>query len=123
MVTEITQYEEMRLWRDEKTPGIRVRLSPAQIEEWKLEGNFKFVKNELIDLPHIKFHCSQLDSGSCVYSFFFHSKELKNRFVRLLNILVSNKPRKHLKDLPNEQTINFERGQFEGGTPKLCNLF
>lgn len=73
--------------RDAKDHFVSAKLKPEDIEFWKREGYFRFIKSQLQDLHGVKFACTQDTDGSCVYFFILPTKQLKNRvFYMLLNL-------------------------------------
>jgi len=120
MVEEITYKELKELWGNTNGCGIRFFLEHDEIDEWKRQGNFKHLKNELIGLPNVKFICLQELHG-CWYTFFTHSRKLSERILSIVREL-RNDRHIHLVNAKTNLYIT-EHGINIRGTPQLCNLF
>lgn len=122
MVQEISYEELQQLWEeDQNKAGVGFRLCQKEIKEWKNNGNFKHFKNELINIPHIKFACTKEEDGSCRYYFFSHSDEMSDRILNLFYKLKAGE-RAHIANVANKaDDVRLDDSVF--GTPKLCNLF
>ncbi len=59
-------------------------LDSEEIEEWKQNGNFAFIKKELINLPKAKFACVQYKDGRCSYHFILNTKKLTGRVLTMI---------------------------------------
>ena len=120
MVEEISHKELENLWGKGTDHGVAYFLSDEDIEKWKNNGNFKHFKNELLNIPHIKFACTRrLNRNGCWYYFFSHSTKMSFRILNLFKALKSD-DRVRLTDVSN---ISFGTDGTDIGAPKACNWF
>ena len=119
MVEEITFEELNNLWGYSNGRGIRFHLNNEEIEHWKTTGHFKHLRNELINIPNIKFICTQVHNG-CWYTFFTHSRKLSDRIIYLVSNL---KDDKHTHIVNNKCLIRTVNSEDILGVPQRCNLF
>lgn len=130
MIEQITDKERLatllenshrRDIRDVKDHFVSAKLQPKDIEFWKKEGYFRFVKSQLQNI-NMKFACTQDNDGSCVYFFILPTKKLKNRvFYMLLNLWNE----KQKKPLVKCGTVHEGQGIAHdvSGEVKACPLF
>jgi hypothetical protein len=104
---------------------VRARLPPEKIEQWKQEGYFRHIRNQLQNIHGLKFGCTQDDNGTCEYYFILSSRELKNRVYHMLNSLwIQGKKDALVKCKPDypEERENARIGSVHGQA-KACSLF
>lgn len=122
MVEEISVDELKALWGTTEGRGCSFYLSREEIEEWKQEGKFKFLKNELMNIPNIKFACTvDRDNRGCWYWFFAHTPEMADKILELRKYLTFNEF-VHIYNIK----IDYPYGGFGGGvtgTAYQCSLF
>ena len=121
MVEEITYEELEKLWGHSNGSGIRFFLTHYEIEHWKKEGHFKHLKNEIINIPNIKFICLQELHG-CWYTFFTHSRTLSDKVINIVRKLRKDK---HIHIVNSK--IKFDPFLVQSneiyGVQQHCNLF
>jgi len=119
MVEEISYNELKKLWGYTNGRGVRFHLTFGVIEEWKQGGNFKHMKEELLNIPNVKFSCTE-DNDGCWYTFFTHSPKMSTRILTLKKAMM-NGERPRIKDVSNI-LVTFP-GSGVCGTPKMCAWF
>ena len=121
MVEQMTN-EELLDIEEKDVFYVRFRLSNIEIEQWKKDGKFKHLKEELLRIPNIKFGCLEQPSGYCVYNFILPTLPLMSRTTRLISALMSGK-KPHIFQVPNTEYFTSPSSGAFSGTPKVCNLF
>jgi len=99
-------------------------LNTKEIQEWKENGNFKHIRNELSILPKLKYSCTT-DGDKCRYYFICENEHIRNRISRMLESLVFKNTKIRIADTSkNTQRDQHGLSEFEVlGEPKHCSLF
>jgi len=127
MVEELFGKDEInKAVEDAQTHGavVKLALTAKEIQEWKENGNFKHIRNELTILPKLKYSCTT-DGDSCHYYFICENEHIRNRISRMLESLAFKNTKIRIVDTSkNTQRVQYGLSEFKVlGEPKYCNLF
>lgn len=123
MVKIITDKEELiREIRGKNCAVVRLKLSPDDIDIWKREGRFKFIRDELCILHNLKFGCMKKENGFCHYYFFVHNDWLGMRILNMIQGVFAGKFNR-LGRCPNDVAKNHGGVYSIDGELMVCNLF
>lgn len=122
MVEQI--YDEKALIRELTIHGemsLTLTLEKEAIEEWKRNGNFAFLRKELINLPKVKFACVQFEDECCSYHFILNTKELAGRVLTMMREMYAFN--KHVSLVKCYSASLGDGSPVGRGTVKACSLF
>lgn len=84
MVEQIYDVRVLKKLIEQDVPAVCVVLNEKEVKRWKEEGRFKFLKQQLQDIPNLRFACVKQSGGDCDYHFILKTVELKDRLANLL---------------------------------------
>lgn len=122
MVEQIFDKKELEsvLLKSGKEKNVMLYLSESEIEEWKQNRNFHFIKTELENLTNLKFACVKTEFG-CFYYFIAPTETLSNRIASMLFSLYEKKQK---QSLVKSKTHNWgTAGSHLDGEVQSCPLF
>lgn len=131
MVKFISDLEELKDLLTRKSFTIMIHLKKSDVEKWKEDGKFGFIKSQLENIYNLKFACTTLENGDCAYYFIAPTLDLKTRITSMLLLLtIDNRaqltkidPSKCVKmPYTSKYDQDFSPLQAEG-TIKACPLF
>lgn len=121
MVEQIYDINKLKNEIKERHP-VSIQLSEHEIKEWKDSGKFAHLKKELAVLPKMKFSCTKLDNGDCVYYFIPSTKEMMNRICNMLHGLLRHEEKIPLVKCDEHAPSSITSPRAEGST-QSCTLF
>lgn len=130
MIKQITDKDELQSMMKNSTyknqdnvHWVTLYLTSEQIEQWKHEGYFRHIRNQIQNIDGIKFSCLQNINGMCEYHFICPSQQLKNRIVHMLKELYHSSTKKSLMNCSNLYDDQGFGSLSIKGEIKACSLF
>lgn len=132
MIEQITDKEQLeqliyecgKTSKRDKGFWVYARLTPEIIRQWRQQGNFRHIRNQLQNVNGIKFSCTQLEGGTCEYIFIVPTTRLKNRLYHMLNAMwLSHKKTALVNCKPVQEEENYYQIHEVHGEVKACSLF
>ncbi len=122
MVEQIYDVNVLKGLIEQDVPAVCMMLDNDSIEMWKKEGKFKFLNEQLRDIPNLKFACVKQSDGSCIYHFIPKTVELKERICNMLMSLLGNEYIA-LTKCSNKHVWRGKAGYSVDGEAAVCQLF
>lgn len=122
MVKIITNKEELIKEISGKNSVVRLKLSPEDIDKWKMEGRFRFIRDELCTLHNLKLGCIKKENGFCHYYFFVSNDKLGMRILNMIQGIFDGKLNR-LGKCSHDASKVCNGIYYIDGDLTVCNLF